>query len=199
MKMSAFFLTCRRLPPCCVLTGPLLLPGKIEISLASLPPLTWTSVLPVYSPTLMSHLALIASLKSPSQIKSHCGLENTLERRSNQSVLKEINPEFSLERLMLKLKLPSLGHLVQRADSLERTLMLRKLKGRGWDGWMTSSTQWMWVSANSGRWCRTGKPGVLQSMRSQKVGYELVTEQYTTTYEFWGNWRSVHNTPRNIF
>ena len=51
-------------------------------------------------------------------------------RRSNQSILKEISPKCSLEELMLKLKLQSLGHLMQRADSFEKTLMLGKIKGR---------------------------------------------------------------------
>ena len=51
-------------------------------------------------------------------------------RRSNQSVLKEINPEYSWEGLMLKLKLQNFGHQMQRADSLEKTLMLGKIKGR---------------------------------------------------------------------
>ena len=51
-------------------------------------------------------------------------------RRSNQSILKEINPEYSLEGLMLKLKIQSFGHLMQRADSLEKTLMLGKIEGR---------------------------------------------------------------------
>ena len=51
-------------------------------------------------------------------------------RRSSQSILKEINPEFSLEGLMLKLKLQYFGHLMQRADSLEKTLMLGKIEGR---------------------------------------------------------------------
>ena len=50
-------------------------------------------------------------------------------RRSNQSTLKEISPEYSLEGLMLKLKLQSFGHLMQRADSLEKTLMLEKIEG----------------------------------------------------------------------
>ena len=62
-------------------------------------------------------------------------LEETLEspldcRRSSQSILKEINPEYSLEGLMLKLKLQYFGHLVRRADSLEKTLMLGKIEGR---------------------------------------------------------------------
>ena len=51
-------------------------------------------------------------------------------RRSSQSILKEINPEYSLEGLMLKLKLQYFGHLTQRADSLEKTLMLGKIEGR---------------------------------------------------------------------
>ena len=69
-------------------------------------------------------------------------------RRSKQSILKEINPEFSLEGLMLKLKLQYFGHLMQRADSLEKTLMLGKIEGRkrrgnrGQDGWMALLTQW---------------------------------------------------------
>ena len=51
-------------------------------------------------------------------------------RRSNQSIIKEINPEYSLERLMLKLKLQCFGHLMQRADSLKKTLMLGKIEGK---------------------------------------------------------------------
>ena len=68
-------------------------------------------------------------------------------KRSNQSILKEINPEYSLEGLMLKLKFQYFGHLMWRADSLEKTLMLGKIEGgreeddRGWDGWMASPTQ----------------------------------------------------------
>ena len=56
-------------------------------------------------------------------------------RRSSQSILKEISPEYSLERLMLKLKLQYFGHLMQRADSLEKTLMLGKIEGRRSRGW----------------------------------------------------------------
>ena len=56
-------------------------------------------------------------------------------RRSNQSVLKEISPEYSLEGLMLKLKLQYFGHLIRRADSLEKTLMLGKIEGRRRRGW----------------------------------------------------------------
>ena len=69
-------------------------------------------------------------------------------RRSNQSILKEINPEHSLEGLMLKLKLQYSGHLMQRVNSLEETLMLGKIEGRrrrgdrGGNGWMALLTQW---------------------------------------------------------
>ena len=67
-------------------------------------------------------------------------------RRSNQSILKEISPEYSLEGLMLKLKLQYFGHLMQRTDSLEKILVLGRLKAgvegdnRGWDSWMASLT-----------------------------------------------------------
>ena len=82
-------------------------------------------------------------------------------RRSNQSILKEISPKYSLEGLMLKLKLQHFGHLMQRDDSLEKTLMLRKVEGRkeegnrGWNDWTTSPNQWAWVWASSGREWRT--------------------------------------------
>ena len=102
-----------------------------------------------------------------------------IARRSNQSILKEISPKYSLEGLMIKPKLQYFGHLMERADSLEKTLMLGKIEARRrwWNGWMASPTQWTWIWASSGRWWRTGKPGVLQSMGSQKVGHEWVTEQ----------------------
>ena len=82
--------------------------------------------------------------------------------RSDQSILKEISPEYSLEDLMLKLKLQYFGHLMQRTDSLEKTLMLEKIEGgkrRGWQRmrWLLASlTQWTWVWVNSGRWCGQG-------------------------------------------
>ena len=69
-------------------------------------------------------------------------------RRSNQSILKEISPEHSLEGLMLKLKLQYFGHLMRRTDFLEKTLTLGKIEGRrrrddrGGDGWMALLTQW---------------------------------------------------------
>ena len=88
-------------------------------------------------------------------------------RRSKQSILKEISPEYSLEGLMLKLKLQYFGYLMWRTDLLEKTLILGKIKSggegddRGWDGWMASPTRWTWVWVSSGSWWWTGKPGVL--------------------------------------
>ena len=86
--------------------------------------------------------------------------------RSNQSILKEISPEYSLEGLMLKLKLQYFGYLMRRTDSLEKTLMLGKIEGgrRGlqrmkW--WMASPTWWTWVWVGSRSWWWTGKPGRL--------------------------------------
>ena len=103
-------------------------------------------------------------------------------RRSNQTILKEINLEYSLG-LMQKLKLQYFDHLIQRDDSLEKTLMLGKSKGRRIWGWQRMRwfdgimTQWTWIWANSGRWWRTGKPGMLQSTGSQRVRHDWATEQ----------------------
>ena len=79
-------------------------------------------------------------------------------RRSNQSILKETSPGCSLEGLMLKLKLQYFGHLMQRADSFEKTLMLGKIEGRRRRGRQRmklldgSRTQWTWVWVASGSW-----------------------------------------------
>ena len=96
---------------------------------------------------------------------------------------KAINPEYSLERLMLRLKLQCFGHMMRRADSLEKTLMLGKTEDRRRRGqqsmrWLNGITRWTWVWASSGRWWRAGKPGVLQSMGSQRVGHDSATEQH---------------------
>ena len=75
-------------------------------------------------------------------------------RRSNRSILTEMSPEYSLEGLMLKLKLQSFGHLMWRADSLEKTLMLGKIEGRRWRGWqrmrwLDGITKWMDMSLSN--------------------------------------------------
>ena len=101
-------------------------------------------------------------------------------RWSNQSILKEISPEYSFEGLMLKLKLQFFGHIMQRTNSLEKTLMLGQIEGcrirdgRAWDGWMVSPTQWTCVWASSFTWWWTGKPGMLQSVGSQRTRHDWV-------------------------
>ena len=104
-------------------------------------------------------------------------------RRSNQSILREISPDYSLEGLMLRPKLQYFGHLMRRTDSFEKTLMLGKTEGRrrrddrAWDGWMASSSQWTWFWVSSERWWRIRKTGVLQSMEVQRVGPNWATEK----------------------
>ena len=102
----------------------------------------------------------------------NCGIGEDLRvpwtaKRSNQSILKEISPEYSLEGLMLKLKFQYFGQLMQRADSLEKILILGKIEGRRRRGpertrfledKSASLTPWTWVWASSRRWWRTGKP-----------------------------------------
>ena len=90
-------------------------------------------------------------------------------RRSNQSILKEMSPEYSLEGLMLKLKLQYFGHLMRRTDSFEKTLMLGKIEGGrrggqrmrcGWHHWLYGHEFWV----NSSNWWWSGRPGMLQAM-----------------------------------
>ena len=96
-------------------------------------------------------------------------------RRSNQSILKEIRPEYLLEGLMLKLKLQYFGQRCKELTHLKRPWCSESLKeegemdDRGWDGWMASLTLYTWVWVNSGSWWLTGSPGMWQSLRLQRV------------------------------
>ena len=107
-------------------------------------------------------------------------------RRSNQSILKETNPECLLEGIMLKQKLQYFGHLMGDLIHLkspwywERLEAEREGNNRGWDGWMASLTQltWVWVDSGSSWW--TGRPGVLRFMGLQRVGHDWATELYWT-------------------
>ena len=109
--------------------------------------------------------------------------------RSNPSILMEISSEYSSDGLMLKLELQCFGHLMQRTDSLEKTLMLGKIEDKRRRGqqrmrWLGSITDWMDMSLCRLRsWLWTGKPGVLQSVGMQRVGHDWANEM---------NWLNIH-------
>ena len=121
-------------------------------------------------------------------------------RKSNQSVLKEINPDILWKDWCFKLKLHYVGHLIRRAESLRRPWSWERLRaggeggGRGWDGWMASPTQWTWVWANSGKWWRTGEAwcaavhGVAKSW-TQLSDWTTTTEVYDSLSKC--NWVTV--------
>ena len=101
-------------------------------------------------------------------------------RRSKQSILKEISPDYSLEGLMVKLKLQSTW--CEELTHLKRPWCWERLKAggegddRGWDGWVASRTQCKWVWAGSWSWWWTGKPVVQQSVGLQRVRHNWATE-----------------------
>ena len=103
-------------------------------------------------------------------------------RRYNQSILKEISPAYSLEGLMLKLKLQYFGHWCKELTHSKRPWCWERLKAggegddSGWDGWMASPTRWTWVWVNSGSCWWTGKPGPAAVHGSQTVRYDWATE-----------------------
>ena len=118
-------------------------------------------------------------------------------RRSNQSILKEISPEYSLEGLMLGWSSNTLATWWEELTHLKKPWCWERLKAggevdnRGWDGLMASLSQWTWAWVNSGCWWWTGRPGMLHS---QRVGHDWVTELNWTHPtrmghggEFWQN------------
>ena len=112
-------------------------------------------------------------------------------RRCNLSILKETSPEYSLEGVMLKLKLQYFGHLMWRTDSLEKILMLGKVEGRrrGWQRmrWLDGTTQWTWVWASSGSLWWTGKPGLLQSWSHKELSMiEQLSDWTKLNWKFQG-------------
>ena len=125
-------------------------------------------------------------------------LEKTLEIPLDSKEIKPINPKGNQPWILSGRIIDAEADTVilwppdVRTDSLEKSLMLGKIEGRrkrrGWDVWMASPTQWTWVWVNSGSWWWTGKPGVLQSMGSQRVGHDWETEL---------NWKMVQCMERN--
>ena len=127
-------------------------------------------------------------------------LEKTLERpldcKENQPVHPKGNQSWIfIGRTDVEAETLILGHLMQRADSPEKILMLGKIEGGGegddrrWDGWMASPTWWTWVWVSSQRWRWTGKPGVLQSMGSQRLRHDWKTEGGRKRYNRgWDGW-----------
>ena len=118
-------------------------------------------------------------------------LEKTLESLLDCKDIKPVNPKGNQSwiftgRTDVKLKLQYFGHLMRRTDSLERPWCWERLKARGkgddrgWDGWMSSPTQWTWGWLNSGSWWWTGRPGVLQSMGHKELD--------TTEWLHWTEW-----------
>ena len=114
-------------------------------------------------------------------------LEKTLESPLDSNEIQSIHPKGNqpwifIGRTDAETETPYFGPLMRRVDSNEKTLMLGKTEGRrrrgngGWAGWMASLTQWTWVWVNSGSLWWTGKPGGLQSMGSQRIRHDRVTE-----------------------
>ena len=103
-------------------------------------------------------------------------------RSSNQSILKEINPDILWRKWYWSWSSNTLATWCEELTHLKRPWCWERLKvggegdDRGWDGWMASLTQWTWVWVNSRSWWWTRRPGLLQSMGSQRVRHDRVTE-----------------------
>ena len=122
-------------------------------------------------------------------------LEKTLESPLDCKEIQPVHPKGNQSwiffgRTDAEAETPILWPLMWRTDSLKRPWCWERLKAgrerdnREWDGWMTSLKWWMWVWVGSGSWWWIGKPGVLQSMRSQKVGHDWVTKLNWTELSF---------------
>ena len=104
-------------------------------------------------------------------------------RRSNQSILKEISPGYSLEGSSWSWNSNNLATWCEELTHWKRPWCWERLKAggkgdnRGWDGWMASPTHWTWVWVDSGSWWWTGRPGMLQSVELQRVGHDRATER----------------------
>ena len=114
-------------------------------------------------------------------------LEKTLKSPLDSKEIQPVHPKGNQSWMLIgrtdaEAKVPILWPRCKELTDLKRPWCWERLKAggegdnRGWDGWMASLTQWTWVWVNSGSWWWTGRPGVLQSMRSQRVGHDWATE-----------------------
>ena len=123
-------------------------------------------------------------------------------RWSNQSILKEISPEIFTGRTNAEAE--TLATWCKELTHWKRPWCWERLKAgeegedRGWDGWMASPTQWTWVWASFGSWWWTGRPGVLQSMGSQRVRYDWLNRTIGIIYSSQKVYLSPHSSQQNL-
>ena len=129
---------------------------------------------------------IIKKVSTKELMHSNCGAGETLDRPLDCKEIKPVSPTGNQPWTVIGstdaeapiLWLPDVKSQLIRKDPVAgKDWGRRRGDNRGWDGWMTSPTQWTWVWANSGRWWRTGKPGVLQSIGSQRIRHNWVTEE----------------------
>ena len=157
-----------------------------DITLPTKVPIVKTMVFPVVMYGCESWTIKKAELQKVDAFKLWCWRRllrvSWTARRSNQSILKEINPEHSLEGLMLSWNSSTLATWCEELTHWKRLWCWEELRAggegddRGWDGWMASLTRWTWVWVNSGSWWWTGRPDVLRFMGSQRVRHDWVTD-----------------------
>ena len=132
-------------------------------------------------------VGLWRKLSAKELMLSNCGVGELFRvprtaRRSNQSILKEFQSWIFTGRTDAEAEAPIIwppdvkNWVIGKDPDAVKDWRWEEKGNRGWDGWMASPSQWAWVWATSGNWWWTGKPGMLQSMRSHKVGYDWATE-----------------------
>ena len=125
-------------------------------------------------------------------------------RRSNQTFLKEINPEYAVEGLDAEASIiwpfDANSWLIGKDPDARKIESTRKKEGdRAWGGWMALLMQWIWTWANSRRWWGPGKPGVLQSIGLWRISHDLATEQRATAIHFSRGSSQLKSKPRHLY